>query len=90
MAFCSCFLCLKLYACFRKIFGCKSHTHPSEGCGEDANADFYIGGVPQDKSSEILRLRNELQEVSLSLFCLEILRLYNFFFFDFTQTDKKR
>ncbi|XP_068676427.1 uncharacterized protein [Montipora foliosa] len=67
MAFCSCFLCSKLYACFRKIFGCKSHTHPSEGGGEDANADFYIGGVPQDKSSDILRLRNELREKNSQL-----------------------
>ena len=61
---CSCFLCAGLYSCLRKIFfGSGSHTHPIDGVGEESKADFYIGGVPQDKSMEISRLRNELREV---------------------------
>ena len=59
---CSCFPFCNLYSCLRSFF-CGSQVHPATGNGAGSKAEFYIGGIAQDRDAQIVYLTNELREV---------------------------
>ena len=59
---CLCFPFWNLYSCLR-AFCCGSQVRSSGGGGGQTKAEFYIGGIAQDRDAEIVNLRNELREV---------------------------